>query len=83
MFWLPYSLDPQIAPTAVVLPQGSRAVYTTHSSVGCLPRDVVSLRIRHEQLIRLDFHQLDCGLVGRSYLRYLSPHADGNTPGPL
>jgi hypothetical protein len=48
-------------------PQGSRAVYTTHSSVGYLPRDVVSLRIRHEQLIRLDFHQLDCSLVGRSY----------------
>jgi len=31
-----------------------------------LPRDVASLRIRHEQLIRLDFHQLDCSLVGRS-----------------
>ena len=66
MFRLPRSLDPQIAPTAVVLPQGGRAVYTTHSSVGYLPRDVVSLRIRHEQLIRLDFHQLDCSLVGRS-----------------
>jgi hypothetical protein len=67
MFRLPRSLDPQVAPTAVAQsPQGSRAVYTTHSSVGYLPRDVVSLRIRHEQLIRLDFHQLDCSLVGRS-----------------
>jgi hypothetical protein len=27
---------------------------------------VASLRIRHEQLIRLDFHQQDCSLVGRS-----------------
>jgi hypothetical protein len=26
---------------------------------------VVSLRVRHEQLTRLDFHQLDCGLAGR------------------
>ncbi len=43
-----------------------RAVYTTHRLVGCLPQDVASLRIRHEQLIRLDFHQLDCSLVGRS-----------------
>ena len=45
---------------------GSQAVYTTHSSVGYLPRDVASLRVRHEQLTRLDFHQLDCSLVGRS-----------------
>jgi len=68
MFWLPYLLDPQIAPTAMVSPQGGRAFYTTHSSVGCLPRDVVSLRIRHEQLIRRDFHPLDCSLVGCSNL---------------
>ena len=55
MFKLPRSLDPQVAPTAEVLTlQGGRAVYTTHSSVGYLPRDVVSLRIRHGQLIRLD-----------------------------
>jgi len=67
MFRLPRSLDPQVAPTAEVLTlQGGRAVYTTHSSVGYLPRDVASLRIRHEQLIRLDFHQQDCSLVGRS-----------------
>jgi hypothetical protein len=46
-----------------------RAVYTTHRLVGCLPQDVASLRIRHEQLIRLDFHQLDCSLVGRSDVR--------------
>jgi len=66
-FRLPRSLDPQVAPTAEALRlQGGRAVYTTHSSVGYLPRDVASLRIRHEQLIRLDFHQLDCSLVGCS-----------------
>ncbi len=66
MFRLPCSLDPPVAPTAEAFLQGGRAVYTTHSSVGYLPRDVASLRIRHEQLIRLDFHQLDCSLVGRS-----------------
>ena len=70
MFRLPCSLDPQVAPTAMAQsPQGSRAVYTTHSSVGYLPRDVVSLRIRHGHLIRLNFHQLDCSLVGRSDVR--------------
>jgi hypothetical protein len=67
MFRLPRSLDPQVAPTAEAQSlQGGRAVYTTHSPVGYLPRDVASLRIRHEQLIRLDFHQLDCSLVGCS-----------------
>jgi hypothetical protein len=49
MFRLPRSLDSQVAPTAVPLSElGGRAVYTTHSSVGYLPRDVASLRIRHE-----------------------------------
>ena len=67
MFRLPRSLDLQVAPTAEdQCLQGSQAVYTTHTPVGYLPRDVASLRIRHEQLIRLDFHQLDCSLVGRS-----------------
>jgi len=67
MFRLPRSLDPQVAPTAEALSlQGGQAVYTTHSSVGYLPRDVASLRVRHEQLTRLDFHQLDCSLVGCS-----------------
>ncbi len=67
MFRLPRSLGPQVAPTAVAQsPQGGRAVYTTHSPVGYLPRDVASLRIRHEQLIRRDSHPLDCSLVGRS-----------------
>ncbi|RZB37212.1 MAG: hypothetical protein SRB2_01294 [Desulfobacteraceae bacterium Eth-SRB2] len=56
-------LGPPIAPTAK---KGGRAVYPTHSPVGYLPRDVASLRIRHEQLIRLNFHQLDCSLVGCS-----------------
>jgi len=40
--------------------------YARHSSVGYLPRDVASLRVRHERLTRLDFHQLDCSLVGCS-----------------
>ncbi len=66
MFRLPYLLGPQVAPTVADYPQGSRAVYTTHSSVGYLPRDVVSLRVQHEQLTRRDSHPLDCGLVGRS-----------------
>ncbi len=65
MFRLPRALDPQAAPTAEALSlQGGRAVYTTHSPVGYLPRDVAPLLIRHEQLIRLDFHQLACSLVG-------------------
>ena len=69
MFRLPRSLDPQVAPTAESQSlQGGWAVYTTHSSVGYLPRDVASLRIRHGQLIRLDFHQLDCSLVGCSHV---------------
>ncbi len=63
MFRLPRSIDPQVAPTAEALGlQGGRAVYTTHSSVGYLPRDVASLRIRHGQLIRLDFHQ-NAGII--------------------
>jgi len=33
---------------------GNRAVYTTHTLVDYLSQDVVSLRIRHKQLIRLD-----------------------------
>ena len=69
MFRLPRLLDPQVAPTAEMFhPQGGQALYPTHRSVGYLPRDVVSLRVRHEQLTRLDFHQLDCSLVGRSAL---------------
>ncbi len=72
MFRLPRSLDPQVAPTAEAHSlQGGRAVYTTHSPVGYLPRDVASLRVRHEQLTRRDFHPLDCSLVGRSDVRYM------------
>ncbi|MDL1982185.1 MAG: hypothetical protein LWX02_12080 [Deltaproteobacteria bacterium] len=67
MFRLPRSTGPQVAPTAEALSlQGDQAVYTTHSSVGYLPRDVASLRVRYERLTRLDFHQLDCSLVGCS-----------------
>jgi hypothetical protein len=50
MFRLPYSIDPQVAPTAAA--SSSRAAgpfNTTHSSVGyLLPRDVASLRVQHE-----------------------------------
>ena len=68
-FKLPYSLGPQVAPTAEALcPQGSQAVYTTQSSVRYLPRGVVSLRVRLEQLTRQDFHLLDCSLVGCSLM---------------
>lgn len=43
VFGLLHSLDPQIAPTAVIRP-GSWAVYATHSLGNCLTQDVVSLR---------------------------------------
>jgi hypothetical protein len=66
MFRLPYLLDLQAAPTAVTPSQGSQAVYTTHRPDGHPVWDVASLRVRHEQLTRLDFHQLDCSLVGCS-----------------
>jgi len=46
---------------------GGQAVYTTHRSDGCPFRDVASLHVRHGQLTWLDFHQLDCSLVGRSF----------------
>ena len=45
---------------------GGQALYTTHSPVGCLPWDVASLHARFGQLTWLDFHQLDCSLVGCS-----------------
>ena len=81
MFRLPRSLDPQVAPTAEDRSlQGGRAVYTTHSSVGYLPRDVASLRVRHEQLTRLDFHQLDCSLVGCSTFPKVGPLGLGSPP---
>jgi len=67
MFRLPYTLGPQIAPTAEVLSlQGGRAVYTTQWTCGYPTRTVVSLRVRTGQLTRWDFHPLDYGLVGRS-----------------
>jgi len=69
IFGLPRSLALQVAPTAGALSLlGSQDVYTTHRPVRYLPRDVVSLRVRHEQLTRRDFHPLDCGLAGRSKL---------------
>ena len=67
MFRLLRLLALQVAPTAGALGLlGGQDVYTTHRPVGYLPRDVVSLRVRHEQLTRLDFHQLDCSLAGCS-----------------
>ena len=50
---------------------GGQAVYTTHRQDGYPFPDVASLRVRHEQLTRLDFHQLDCSLVGCSRSRSL------------
>ena len=56
MFRLPRSLAPQVAPTAEALClQSSQDVYTTHSPVGYLPRDVASLRIRHESRHRREY----------------------------
>ncbi len=73
MFRLPRSLDPQVAPTAEEQsPQGSRAVYTTHNSVDCLPRGVVSLRIRREQLIRLDLTSAELSRNLTSWIAALS-----------
>ena len=70
MFRLPRSLGPQVAPTAEALSlQGSRAVYTTHSSGSYLPRDVASLGIRHEQLIRLDLTSAE---LSRSLTRWIA-----------
>ena len=48
-----------------------QAVYTTHSSVGYLPRDMASLGIRHDSAcgMRLDFHQLARNPVGCSNLQ--------------
>jgi len=65
-FRLPRSLGPQVVPTAAHVVLGGRAPYATHTPVGYLPRVVVSLRVRYEQLTRRDFHPQDCGLVGRS-----------------
>jgi hypothetical protein len=69
MFGLLRLLALQVAPTAGALSLlGSQDVYTTHSPVRYLPRDVASLRVRHEQLTRRDFHPLDCSLAGCSQI---------------
>ena len=44
----------------------SRAFYTTQYLIRYRYQAVASLRDRHRQLSRLDFHQLDCSLVGCS-----------------
>ena len=67
IFRLPHSLGLQVAPTVAFTMPSGQAVYTTHRPGGYPSRDVVSLRVRHGQLTRLDFHQLDCSLVGCSF----------------
>jgi len=69
IFKLLHSLDLQVAPTAALFKLGSQAVYTTQSPDGYLHWGVASLRVRHGRLTRLDFHQLDCSLVGCSFPR--------------
>ena len=67
MFRLPRRLSPPIAPTAGTLVSRAAGPFTPRNFlVGYLPQAVVSLRIQHEQLMRLDFHQQDCSLVGCS-----------------
>lgn len=66
MFRLPCSLGLPAAPTAESKDPG-RPGPLHHAEPGSLPpRAVASLRVRSGQLTRLDFHQLDCGLVGCS-----------------
>ena len=70
MFRLPRSLGPPIAPTAEAHVLRAAGPFTPRNLlVGYLPQAVVSLRIQHEQLMRLDFHQQDCSLVGCSDIR--------------
>jgi hypothetical protein len=66
MFRLPRSLGPPIAPTAEASLRAAGPFTPRNLLVGYLPQAVVSLRIQHEQLMRLDFHQQDCSLVGCS-----------------
>lgn len=66
-FRLPRSLGPQVAPTATDMLPGGRAVYTTHCPKRLPALAVVSLRVRHGQLTRLDSHQLDRSLAGCSF----------------
>jgi len=68
IFRLPHSLGLQVAPTVAFTMPGGQAVYTTPRPGSYPTRDVVSLRVRHGQLTRLDSHQLDCSLVGCSFL---------------
>lgn len=70
IFRLPHSLGLQVAPTVAFTMPGGQAVYTTHRPGSYPTRDVVSLRVRHGQLTRLDSHQLDCSLVGCSFPHY-------------
>jgi len=67
IFRLPHSLGLRVAPTVAFTMPGGQAVYTTHRPGSYPTRNVVSLRVRHGQLTRLDSHQLDCSLVGCSF----------------
>jgi len=66
MFRLPCSLDLQTAPTAAIPRRAARPFTPRIARNGYPSQDVVSLRVRYEQMTRLDFHQLDCSLVGCS-----------------
>jgi hypothetical protein len=70
IFKLLQSLGLQIAPTAAFILPGGQAVYTTHLPGGYPTRAVASLHARHGQLAWLVSHQLDCSLVGCSFLHY-------------
>ena len=64
MFRLLNLLDLQVVPTAGLC-QGSQAFYTTQDLRRYRTQVVASLRTRLGQLVRRDFHPLDCIVVGR------------------
>ena len=63
MFRLLNLLDLQVVPTAGIC-QGSQAFYTTQDLRRYRTQVVASLRTRLGQLVRRDFHPLDCIVVG-------------------
>ncbi len=72
MFRLPDSLDLQVAPAASFEGRPGRL---HHASLGWLPAPRCGIATCvNEQFTRLDFHQLDCSLVGCSPSFLPSPH---------
>ena len=63
MFRLLNLLDLQVVPTSGIY-QGSQALYTTQDLRRYRTQVVASLRTRLGQLVRRDFHPLDCIVVG-------------------